>query len=273
MPRYRLIVEYDGTPFAGWQRQINGRSVQQAVEEALEEFCGHPVRVHCAGRTDAGVHATHQVVHADLDKSFRPDTVRDAANAHLRREPVVILGAAEVPASFHARLSAVRRRYLYRILDRRAPPALDANRVWHVPYRLDEAAMRAAAQALVGRHDFTTFRASECQAASPVRTLDRLDVERIGEEIRVHAEARSFLHHQVRSMVGTIAKVAAGRWTVAEVAAALAARDRTRCGPLAPPSGLYLVGVSYRSEDRVEQPGDGGIEEEPKADDDGGDRA
>ncbi len=273
MPRYRLVVEYDGTPFAGWQRQLNGRSVQQAVEEALEAFAGHPVRVHCAGRTDAGVHATHQVIHADLDKDWRPDTVRDAGNAHLRREPVAILAAARAPATFHARLSAVKRRYLYRILCRRAPPALEADRVWHVPHSLDAAIMHAAAQHLVGRHDFTTFRAAECQAASPVRTLDRFDVSRTGEEIRVHAEARSFLHHQVRSMVGTIAKAAAGRWTVADVAEALQARDRSRCGPLAPPSGLYLVGVEYPSDDGVQEAGDARVEEEPEGDDRGGDKA
>ena len=247
MPRYKLVLEYDGTPFTGWQRQINGRSVQQALEEALEPLAGRPVRVHCAGRTDAGVHATHQVVHVDLDEERRTDTVRDATNAHLRPEPVSVLAVERVPASFHARLTAMRRHYLYRILNRRAPPGLDVNRVWHVPWPLDAAVMQEAAQVLVGRHDFTTFRASECQANSPVRTLERLDVERIGDELRIHASARSFLHHQVRSMVGTLAKAGSGRWSVADVRAALEARDRTRCGPMAPPAGLYLVGVDYPS--------------------------
>ena len=246
MPRYKLVIEYDGTPFTGWQRQINGRSVQQAVEEAIEPLAGRPVRVHCAGRTDAGVHATHQVVHVDLEAERRPDTVRDATNAHLRPEPIAVLSVEPVPESFHARLSAVKRHYLYRILNRRAPPGLEVNRVWHVPWPLDAEVMRDAARVLVGRHDFSTFRAAECQANSPVRTLDRLDVEKVGEELRIHASARSFLHHQVRSMVGTIAKAAAGRWSVADVSAALEARDRSRCGPMAPSAGLYLVGVEYR---------------------------
>jgi tRNA pseudouridine38-40 synthase len=245
MPRYKLVIEYDGTPFAGWQRQRNGRSVQEAVEEAMERFAGHPVRVACAGRTDAGVHATHQVAHADLERDWPVDTVRDAANAHLRPEPVAVVSAAVAPESFDARRSAKRRHYLYRILNRRARPALDATRVWHVPWPLDADAMQAAAQALIGRHDFTTFRATQCQAKSPVRTLDRLDVTRIGEEIRIEASARSFLHHQVRSMVGTLMLAGAGRWTADEVRAALDARDRTRCGAMAPPSGLYLVGVEY----------------------------
>ena len=249
MPRYKLVIEYDGTPFTGWQRQINGRSVQQAVEEAIEPLAGRPVRIHCAGRTDAGVHATHQVVHVDLDEERRTDTVRDAVNAHLRPDPVAVLSAERVEETFHARLTAVKRHYLYRILNRRAPPGLDLNRVWHVPRRLDAETMHEAAQMLVGRHDFTTFRAAECQAKSPVRTLDRLAVERIGEELRIHASARSFLHHQVRSMVGTIAKAGSGRWSVAEVRAALEARDRARCGPMAPPAGLYLVGVEYGEPD------------------------
>jgi len=250
MPRYKLVIEYDGTPFTGWQRQANGRSVQQAVEEAIERFAGHSVRIQCAGRTDAGVHATHQVVHVDLDKEWRTDTVRDATNAHLRPEPVAILTASEVPGTFNARISAVKRHYLYRILNRRAPPGLDLNRVWHVPWRLDAAVMHEAAQTLVGQHDFTTFRAAECQAKSPMKTLDRLDVERIGDEIRIQASARSFLHHQVRSMVGTIAQAGAGRWSVQDVRAALDARDRTRCGPMAPSAGLYLVGVEYGSADQ-----------------------
>jgi tRNA pseudouridine38-40 synthase len=271
MPRYKLVVEYDGTPFTGWQRQLNGLSVQQAVEEAIEAFCGSPVRIHCAGRTDAGVHATHQVVHVDLEKLWRTDTVRDAANAHLRPQPVAVLSAELVPDTFHARLTAVKRHYIYRILNRRSPPALDLNRVWHVPWHLDAALMHEAAQSLVGRHDFTTFRAAECQANSPVRTLDRLDVERIGEEVRVHAAARSFLHHQVRSMVGTLAKAGGGRWKVADVRAALDARDRARCGPLAPSSGLYLVGVAYGSADQdSRRAADSEVEGDPETDD--GDR-
>jgi tRNA pseudouridine38-40 synthase len=250
MPRYKLVIEYDGTPFTGWQFQADGRSVQQAVEDAIARFTGSAVRIYCAGRTDAGVHAIHQVVHVDLDGDWRPDTVRDATNAHLRPAPVSVLSAAIVPETFSARMSALERTYLYRILNRRSPPALDIARVWHVPWPLDATLMHAAAQTLVGRHDFTTFRAAECQANSPVRTLDRLAVERFGDEIRVHAAARSFLHHQVRSIVGTLAKAGAGRWSVADVRAALDARDRSRCGPMAPSAGLYLVGVAYGSADQ-----------------------
>jgi tRNA pseudouridine38-40 synthase len=245
MPRYKLVVEYDGTPFTGWQHQTNGLSVQQAVEEAIERFAGEKVRVHCAGRTDSGVHATYQVVHVDLAKEWRPDTVRDATNAHLKPAPVAVLSAEPVPETFNARLSAVKRHYLYRILNRRAPAALELNRVWHVAWKLDAGAMHEAAQSLIGRHDFTTFRAAECQANSPIRTLDRLDVEKIGDEIRIYASARSFLHHQVRSMVGTLERVGAGRWAVGDVRAALDACDRKRCGPMAPSTGLYLIGVDY----------------------------
>jgi tRNA pseudouridine38-40 synthase len=245
MPRYKLIIEYDGTPFAGWQRQANAPSVQQAIEEAFERFVGSPVRLHCAGRTDAGVHATHQVAHLDIEKTWRVDTLRDAANAHLRPRPISILSAEEVSQEFNARTSAVGRSYLYRILNRRPPPALDPMRVWHVKWALDSNAMQAAARPLLGRHDFTTFRASECQANSPVRTLDRLDVTHVGEEIHIHAEARSFLHHQVRSIVGTLMLAGAGRWSAEDVERALEVRDRARCGPIAPPTGLYLVGVRY----------------------------
>jgi tRNA pseudouridine38-40 synthase len=250
MPRYKLVIEYDGTPFTGWQSQANGLSVQQAVEDAIARFAGQAVRIHCAGRTDSGVHATHQVVHVDLEKEWRPDTVRDATNAHLKRSPVAVLSAAVVPSTFNARTSALKRHYVYRILNRRAPPGLEIDRVWHVPWALDEGVMHRAAQTLIGRHDFTTFRAAECQANSPIRTLDRLDVERIGDEVRIQASARSFLHHQVRSIVGTLAKVGAGRWSVADVRAALDARDRKRCGPMAPSAGLYLVGVDYGGADR-----------------------
>jgi tRNA pseudouridine38-40 synthase len=247
MPRYKLVVEYDGTPFSGWQHQANGLSVQQVVEEAITRFCGETVRIHCAGRTDAGVHATHQVVHVDLTKDWPADTVRNAMNAHLKTFPISVLAAHEVSGSFHARLSAIKRHYVYRILNRVGPPALEANRVWHVVWPLDAATMKEAAQSLLGHHDFTTFRASECQANSPMRTLDRLDVERIGEEIRIHASARSFLHHQVRSIVGTLERVGTGRWEVSQVRAALDARDRTRCGPMAPSAGLYLIGVDYQT--------------------------
>ena len=247
MPRYKLVIEYDGTPFTGWQHQQNGRSVQQAVEEAIQRFAGEAVRIQCAGRTDAGVHATHQVAHVDLARDWRTDTVRDATNAHLRPEPIAVVSADVVPESFNARMSAVKRHYIYRILNRRAPAALELNRVWAVPWRLDAALMHEAAQHLVGRHDFSTFRAAECQANSPIRTLDRLDVTRIGDEIRIAACARSFLHHQVRSIVGTLAQAGAGRWSVQAVKDALDARDRKRCGPMAPSAGLYLVGVDYPS--------------------------
>ena len=245
MPRYRLSIEYDGRPFVGWQRQDNGPSVQQALEEAVHAFCGETVRLHCAGRTDAGVHALGQVAHVDLARERPPDTLRNAVNFHLRPLPVAVLAAEAVPDEFDARRSAIRRHYLFRLLNRRAPPALDAGRVWHVAAPLDAAAMHQAAQVLVGRHDFTSFRAAECQALSPVRTLDRLDVRRDGDEIRVIAEARSFLHHQVRNMAGTLRLVGSGKWGPAEVARALAARDRAASGPTAPPHGLYLVAVDY----------------------------
>jgi len=245
MPRYKLVIEYDGTPFVGWQRQINGRSVQQALEEAVERFSGEAVRLQGAGRTDAGVHASHQVAHVDLARAWRPDTVRDATNAHLRPEPIVVLGAQAAPEDFNARTSAVKRHYIYRILNRRPPPGLDLGRVWHVPWRLDEEAMQHAARVLVGRHDFTTFRAAECQANSPLRTLERLDVTRSADEIRIEASARSFLHHQVRSMVGTLMLAGAGRLDAEGVRAALEARDRARLGPMAHAAGLCLVGVDY----------------------------
>lgn len=245
MPRYKLVVEYDGGSFSGWQRQRNAPSVQAVVEEAVARFVGREVRITCAGRTDTGVHASHQVVHLDLDRAWRTDTLRDATNAHLRPHPVAIVSAEEVAADFDARRSAIRRHYRYRILNRRAPPALDWARLWHLPQPLDEGRMAEGAASLLGRHDFTTFRASECQAASPVRTLERLDVTREGDRVTVEAAARSFLHSQVRSLVGTLAQVGTGRWAVADVALALAARDRARCGPLAPPHGLTLVGVDY----------------------------
>ena len=245
MPRYKLTLEYDGTPFVGWQHQENGLSVQDVLEEALRRFCGETVPTTAAGRTDAGVHARGQVVHLDLAKDWPTVRVREALNYHLQPHPVVVRAAELAAAEFNARLSATRRVYLYRILNRRPPPALDHRRVWHVQRPLDVAGMHAAAQVLVGRHDFSTFRASLCQAKSPVKTLDRLDVIASGEEIHVTAEARSFLHHQVRNIVGTLKLVGEGKWTGRDVAAALAAQDRRRGGPTAPPDGLYLVEVRY----------------------------
>ena len=245
MPRYKLVIEYDGTPFVGWQSQANGRGVQDAIEAAILRFAGETVRVQCAGRTDTGVHATGQVAHVDLGKSWRTDTVRDALNQHLKPEPVAILSAEIVSDGFNARTSATKRHYSYLILNRRAPPALARLRAWHVPVVLDAGLMNEAASVLVGLHDFTTFRASDCQANSPLRTLDVFSVERDGEEIRVSASARSFLHHQVRSMVGTIALAGTRRWTVEEVGRALEAKSRAACGPVAPSHGLTFVKVDY----------------------------
>lgn len=245
MPRYKLTVEYDGTPFAGWQRQANGPSVQGELERAARALTGVAVAVRGAGRTDAGVHATGQVAHLDLPKPYRTDAVRDALNAHLRPHPIAVLGAEDVAPEFDARVSAVRRHYLYRILNRRAPLALEANRAWLVKRPLDADAMHEAAQVLVGRHDFTTFRDADCQAASPWRTLDDIRVARDGDAIVVAVSARSFLHRQVRSMVGSIEQVGAGRWSAADLKAALDARDRARCGTVAPAAGLYLERVDY----------------------------
>ncbi|MFY9625454.1 MAG: tRNA pseudouridine(38-40) synthase TruA [Rhodoplanes sp.] len=245
MPRYKLVIEYDGAPFVGWQVQENGVSVQATLEAAVAAFCGESISVRGAGRTDAGVHALGQVAHLDLTREWDADTVRDAINAHLKPHPIAVLSAEIVTATFDARFSALKRHYLYRIVNRRAPLALEAARAWRVARPLDAQAMNAAAQNLVGRHDFTTFRAAECQAKSPVKTLDRLDVERSGEHVRIHASARSFLHHQVRSMVGSLALVGEGKWSPDDLARALEARDRKACGPVAPPDGLYLVGVDY----------------------------
>jgi tRNA pseudouridine38-40 synthase len=245
MPRYKLTIEYDGAPFVGWQMQENGLSVQAVLAAAIAAFCGDSVEVRGAGRTDAGVHATGQVAHVDLARSWDTDTVRDAINAHLRPHPVAVLAAEAVAADFDARFSATRRHYRYRIVNRRAGLALDRRHAWRIGRPLDAAAMQAAAQRLVGKHDFSTFRASECQAKSPVKTLERLDVERHGDEVRIHASARSFLHTQVRSMVGSLALVGEGRWSGDDLARALDARDRAACGPVAPPDGLYLVGVDY----------------------------
>jgi tRNA pseudouridine38-40 synthase len=245
MPRFKLVIEYDGAPYVGWQRQANGLSVQEAIETALTALCGETIAIRGAGRTDAGVHASGQVAHADLARDWRPDRLREALNAHLRPQPIAILSVACVPAAFDARFSAVRRHYLYKIVNRRPPLTFETGQAWLVKRKLDPEAMRAAAQLLLGRHDFSTFRASECQAESPVRTLERLDVARIGEEIQIRASARSFLHTQVRSMVGSLEQVGSGKWSAADVLAALEARDRRRCGPLAPPEGLYLAGVDY----------------------------
>ncbi len=245
MPRYKLLIEYDGAPFVGWQVQHNGDSVQGVLTAAAAAFCGENLHVQGAGRTDAGVHALGQVAHIDLTRPWDTDTIRDAINAHLRPHPVAVLMAERIADDFDARFSARRRHYLYRIINRRPDLTLDAGRAWRAPRPLDASAMHAAAQRLVGRHDFTTFRAAECQAKSPVKTLDRLDVERDGDEVRLHASARSFLHHQVRSMVGSLVLVGEGRWSADDLARALAARDRTACGPVAPPDGLYLVKVDY----------------------------
>lgn len=245
MPRYRITVEYDGTSFAGWQLQPEAASVQGALTEALYRFCGERVSVRGAGRTDAGVHALGQVAHFDLDRTWAPFRLREALNFHLRPDPICVLEAAVAGESFDARFSATRRHYRYRILARRAPPALERNRVWWCPSSLDAAAMHDAAQQLVGRHDFTTFRAAGCQANSPLRTLDRLDVSRSGDEIGIEASARSFLHSQVRSMAGSLKLVGEGKWTAADLTQALEARDRAACGALAPAAGLYLVRVDY----------------------------
>ena len=286
MPRYALLVEYDGTPFVGWQRQANGLAVQQALEEAVTRLTGEEARVQGAGRTDAGVHAIGQVAHVDVSKEWPAHRLRAGLNFHLRcwnpfenspvgefsnrppprapaqppdimsdrgawagarggGQPVVVREAARVDDDFHARFSAVKRHYLYRILNRPAPPALERGRVWHVPVALDAAIMHEAAQVLVGRHDFTTFRASQCQAESPVKTLDAISVTRAGEEIHIRCSARSFLHNQVRSIAGSLKLVGEGKWTAGDLRAALEARDRTACGPVAPAAGLYLVRVDY----------------------------
>ncbi len=245
MPRYKLVIEYDGAPFCGWQVQDNGLSVQGVLLAAVAAFSGETAAIQGAGRTDAGVHAEGQVAHVDLIREWDTDTVRDAVNAHLRPHPVAVLSAEIVAADFDARFSAVRRHYRYRIVNRRADLALDRSRAWRIARTLAADAMHAAAQRLLGRHDFTTFRAAECQAKSPVKTLDRLDVARHGDEIDIRASARSFLHTQVRSMVGSLALVGEGRWSADDLARALAARDRSACGPVAPADGLYLIRVDY----------------------------
>ncbi len=245
MPRYKLTLEYDGAGLVGWQRQANGLSVQEALETAIARFCGESVVVTGAGRTDAGVHALGQVAHFDLKRSAPPEVVRNAINFHLRPAAISVLSAEEVSETFDARLSAILRIYRYRILNRRAPPALERGHVWHVKRPLDVPAMQESARHLIGHHDFSSFRDSLCQARSPVKTLDALSLNRHGEEVEIAARARSFLHHKVRNMVGTLQLVGLGRWRPDDVAQALAARDRRAAGPTAPAGGLYLVAVRY----------------------------
>ncbi len=249
MPRFALQIEYDGGPFAGWQRQADQPSVQGAIESALAMLEPGPHTIAAAGRTDAGVHATAQVAHCDLNRDWDPFRLSEALNFHLKPAPVAIVGAARVKDDWHARFSALERRYLFRIIARRAPLTFENGQVWRVNNQLDTAAMQAGARQLLGTHDFTTFRSTMCQAQSPVKTLDSLDIEELpltnGTEYRFHVQARSFLHNQVRSFVGTLERVGAGAWTPDDVGKALVARDRAACGPVCPPSGLYLAGVKY----------------------------
>ena len=245
MTRWRLTIEYDGGPFMGWQRQEHGPSVQQALEEALNSMTGELAAVHAAGRTDAGVHALAMSAHVEIEKTLTEHRLREGLNALVRPQPISVLSAEHAPDDWHARFSCVGRRYLSRILNRRAPPALDTGRVWHIGADLDLDAMREGAAMLVGRHDFTTFRSAHCQSESPVKTLDSLTASRVGDEIRVEAAARSFLHHQVRSMVGCLALVGRGQWTPADIKSALEARDRSALGFNAPPHGLYFVEAIY----------------------------
>lgn len=245
LQRYKLIVEFDGTPFVGWQRQENGLSIQAAIEAAAAAFSGTAPTAFAAGRTDAGVHAIAMPVQIEIPARFRPDRVRDALNAHLRPLPIAVLSAEPVAPDFHVRHSARMRHYLYRIVNRRAPAALDSGRAWRIAPTIDVAAMQAAASELVGKHDFTTFRAAQCQAASPIKTLSMLAVTRSGDVIETRASAPSFLHHQVRSMLGTIVEAGLGRRSPADVRAALDARDRSLCGQVAPAGGLYFAGADY----------------------------
>jgi pseudouridylate synthase I len=247
MPRYRMTVEYDGTPYVGWQRQENGMSVQEALETAVLSLTGETVSIRGAGRTDSGVHALGQVVHVDLGRSWEGYKLRNALNAHLALagQAVAVLDAVRVDETFDARFSALRRHYLYRIISRPARLAIEANRAWWVPKPLDHERMHEAAQQLVGHHDFTTFRSAHCQATSPMRTLDRLDVTRDGDVIEIRATAQSFLHNQIRSFAGTLKLAGEGKMTPADVRAALEARDRAACGPVAPPEGLYFLRVDY----------------------------
>jgi len=245
MPRYKLTIEYDGRPFVGWQVQNNGLSVQGLLIEAVERFCGERINVHGAGRTDAGVHALGQVCHFDLTRNWDEGTVRDALNAHLRPHPIAIITAEKVHPDFDARFSAIKRHYVYRIINRRADLTFERGRAWRIAKPLNSGAMHLAAQRLVGRHDFTTFRDAQCQAKSPVKTLDQLDVHRMKDDVRIVTSARSFLHSQVRSMVGALALVGEGKWTADDISLALYKRDRSACPPVAPPDGLYLARVDY----------------------------
>jgi tRNA pseudouridine38-40 synthase len=245
MPRYKLVLEYDGGPFRGWQRQADGASIQASLEAAVLAFCGEAVQVVGAGRTDAGVHASGQVAHLDLTRTVSVETLRNALNHHLRPQPIVVLEAAAVAPDFHARFSATMRHYRYRIVNRRPPLVLDRGRAWQVSVHLDAETMHEAAERLVGRHDFSSFRGALCQAKSPVKTLTRLAVVRSGEQIEIDARARSFLHHQMRNMVGTLKLIGEGRWPVERIEAVLATRDRAVAGPTAPACGLYLTRVDY----------------------------
>lgn len=245
MPRYKLTIEYDGTHFNGWQSQADRRAVQDALSAAIEGFCGEKVTVFGAGRTDSGVHALGQVAHIDLEKEAAPDKLRDAVNFHLKPHAVAVLSAEQVGGDFDARFSARRRHYSYRIINRRAPLTVDKDRAWLVHAPLDAGAMHEAGQVLIGKHDFTTFRSAHCQAKSPVKTMDEVSVSRYGEEIEIVCRARSFLHNQVRSIVGSLKQVGEGRWSAADMRRALEAADRAACGPVAPPQGLYLFQVDY----------------------------
>jgi tRNA pseudouridine38-40 synthase len=245
MTRFRLTVEFDGRPFMGWQRQAHGPSVQAAIEDAILAITGETVIVHGAGRTDAGVHATAMAAHVDIARDFTPFRLMEAINAVIRPHPVAVLACESVPEDWHARFSCTGRRYRYRILNRRAPLTFNAGLAWRVPAELDVSAMHKAAQRLIGQHDFTTFRSAHCQSASPVKTLDRLDVTCVGDEILCDVAARSFLHHQVRSMVGCLVMVGEGKWSADDLSSALKARDRAALGFNAPPDGLYFVGAEY----------------------------
>ncbi len=249
MPRYRLTLEYDGGPFVGWQRQDNGASVQGALEEAVFRFCGERVTAAAAGRTDAGVHALAMTAHIDLEDPRDPFVIGEALNYHLKPSPVAVLSVDEAGEGFHARFSAVGRRYVYRIVNRRAPLALDQGRAWRVAAPLDADAMHQGAQFLVGRHDFSTFRAAQCQAASPVKSLSEISCERAGDEIRIRVAAPSFLHHQVRSIAGSLVEVGAGKWAPGDIDRILKRADRAACGPVAPASGLYFVRADYPAPD------------------------
>ncbi|GJL90819.1 tRNA pseudouridine(38-40) synthase TruA [Hyphococcus sp.] len=245
MPRYKMTIEYDGADFVGWQRQDNGLSIQEVIERAVQLFCGEEVTVHSAGRTDSGVHALAMTAHVELQKDWPPNVIRDAVNQHLRPARVAILNVENAPDDFHARFSCKGRAYEYRIINRRTPLALDLGRAWRVAPRLDAEAMDAAAQVLVGKHDFTTFRSIKCQSASPVKTLDEISVSRLGEDIYVRCAARSFLHNQVRSFAGSLVEVGKGKWRARDLKTALETKDRAACGPVAPGEGLYFLRADY----------------------------